>query len=145
MRALLTLLLLLAAGALLAGGVKVPLASAGKHHPGADGLRTPWRRWHRENPIRQQHVVGMRIPRRYFVTKGGRGEQARRAPSSAATCCPCRQLPAACRLEMRPLISSDWPAFCDLLQLAGFLRCPQALGKRIRGLEPTHTRQGRMT
>ncbi|KAL4452663.1 hypothetical protein ABPG75_008325 [Micractinium tetrahymenae] len=69
MRALL-LLLLLDASSLLVGGVKVPLASAGKHHPGAAGLKSPWHRWRLENPIQQQHVVGMRIPRRYFVTKG---------------------------------------------------------------------------
>lgn len=123
MRVLLLPLLLLAACAFLARGVKVPVASAGKHHPGPGGLKTAWHRWRHENPIEQQHVVGMRIPRRYFVTKG---EWAARRPRSQLS-------PAA----GRP------PA--DLTGPGCLSCCLQALERPIRALEPTLTRRGRMT
>lgn len=137
MNALVLPFLLLAASSLLAGAVKVPLATPGKHHPKAGSLRTPWHRWQHENPIQQQHVVGMRIPRRFFVTKG-EGKLAAAAASAPPAGCSrhCRQLPRTCHLS-----ESFWRLLCLSFHTI-FL---QDLEKPTRGLAPILTRRGPMT
>ena len=92
---LLLLLLLAAAGG--AAGVKAPVSdSAGARTPW-----TPWSRWRRETELEGARIEGSRIPRKYFVTKGGLARSVPpllpapgRLPAAAAPPSPAPRSPA---------------------------------------------------
>jgi len=68
----LALFVLLACAPPLAPAVKVPLSKAHSDSRGGHGhaIKTPWHLWERQHPVDQHLVLGMRVPRRYFVCKG---------------------------------------------------------------------------
>ena len=66
----LSLIIVVVTAAVLGCSLAVHVPIAGGSKESAAHIKTPWYRWFREKPVESEVVSGMRIPRRYFVTKG---------------------------------------------------------------------------